>query len=35
MIKSKVLQYFGNMKLNLAAPDGFAEAVKVMNHTRL
>ena len=29
--ESKVLQYFGSMRHNLAAPDAFAEVMKVMN----
>ena len=33
--ESKVLQYFGNMRLNLVAPDGFTEVMKVMNHIGL
>ena len=33
--ESKVLQYFSNMRHNLAAPDTFAEVVKVVNHSGL
>ena len=32
---SRVFQYFSNMKLNLVAPDAFAEAMKMMNNTGL
>ena len=31
--ESKVLEYSGNMRHNLAAPDVFAEVVKVINQT--
>ena len=33
--ESKVLQYFGNMRLNSAAMYAFAEVLKGMNHTGL
>ena len=33
--ESKILQYFNNVRYNLAVPDAFAEVVKVMNHTGL
>ena len=33
--KSKVLQYFGDMKYNSVALDTFAEILKVTNHTGL
>ena len=32
---SKVLQYFGNKRQNLVAPDAFAEVVKVTNDSGL
>ena len=32
--ESKVLQYFGNMRCNSAAPDAFSNVVKVSNHTK-
>ena len=32
MGQSKVLQYFGNLRYNLAALDAFAEVVKRNNH---
>ena len=31
----QVLQYFGNVRLNLAAENIFAKVVKVMNHKKL
>ena len=31
--ESKVLQYFANMKHNLASLDAFAMVVKMINHT--
>ena len=31
--ESKVLQYFINVRHNLAVPDSFAKAVKVINNT--
>ena len=34
-VESKVLQYFCNMRHNLAAPDTFADFVKVTNHLGL
>ena len=33
--ESKLLQYFGIVKYNLAILNAFAEVIKVMNHTRL
>ena len=30
---NQVLQYFGNLKQNLAATDAFAAVIKVINHT--
>ena len=33
--ESKALHYFCNMKYNSAAPDAFAEVMRVMNHTEL
>ena len=33
--KSKVLQYFGNMRHNMVTPDSFAKVMKVTNHTWL
>ena len=34
-VESKVLQYYGNMRHNLAVLDAFVEVVKVTNHIRL
>ena len=33
--ESKVLQYFGNMRNNLATPDDFAEVIEITNHPEL
>ena len=34
-VSQKVLQYFGNVRHNLATLDAFAKIIKVMNHTGL